>query len=69
KIIFRFSLGLAVSAYLGIVFLVQNWGIKIGLFSMLFVGVILYNTLRREYAFEECKECDSRDTRDCVEVN
>ena len=69
KIIFRFSLGLAVSSYLGIIFLVQNWGIKLGLFSMLFVGVILYNTLRREYAFEECEKCDSRNTRDCVDVN
>lgn len=57
KIIFRFSLGLAVSAYLGIVFIVQNWGIKIGLFAMLFAGVILYNILRGQYALEECENC------------
>ena len=65
KILFRFSLGLAVSAYIGIIVLIQQWGIKIGLFSMLFVGVILYNSLRREYALEECEKCSIKGTEPC----
>ncbi len=69
KIIFRFSLGLAVAAYIGIVFLVENWGIKVGLFVLLFACVITYNSLRKEIDIEECEKCELKNTRNCIDLN
>ncbi len=68
KVIFRFSLGLAVAAYMGIVFLVEKWGIKIGLFVLLFACVIIYNSLRKEINIEECEKCDLKNIRDCIDL-
>ena len=60
KAIFRFCLGAALGAYTGIIVLIDNIGLKIGLFAFLFPGVYLYNILRGQSSYLECRTCETK---------
>jgi len=66
KVLFRFSLGLGLGAYIALIVQVSNLSsqvgyftilIQIALFLLLIPGVFLYNVLRGDSPYLECKEC------------
>ena len=56
----RFSLGIGLGAFTGLIVLTPHWGLKIGLFLLLFPGVYLYNILRGISPYMECESCSVR---------
>ncbi len=60
KALFRLVLGIGLGSFTGLIVLVPNWGLKIGLFFFLFPGVYLYNILRGLSPYLECESCSVR---------
>jgi FtsH-binding integral membrane protein len=54
KTFMRFSLGLGMGALLAIMVMIPNWYWKIGLFTLLIFGTILYNKVKRNYPTDSC---------------
>ena len=57
KALFRIALGIGLGSFTGLIVLVPNWGLKIGLFLFLLPGVYLYNILRGLSPYIECERC------------
>ena len=54
KSLMRLSLGVGLSAFVGLIVLIPNIFLKLGLFLLLVIGTILYNIVRRSLNEDNC---------------